>query len=505
MKRYWFAAFFALFCLAAAAVWFGSLNQDEGWYLYAANLVADGKTLYRDFQYTQGPMLPLVYSAFTWVWNAAGVLGARVFTLLPGLASIVFFAASAAKLVKSSVSAVAALVVVFLLGCNLYHLYYLAIPKTYALASLFVSLGFWLFTLAAVRGPQIRRREAFYLFLSGLSVAFAAGTRISLGALLCVVGCTLLFRREWKRLIAFSVGGFAGLALVYGPFLLDPGSLAGLVAAQKYHAARGGFDAVFTIGSLSRLVRWYLPIFIVLGLGVGNPPLRRSVDSPPPTIFLLSFLAVFLVQMLAPFPYEDYQVPVMGLLAVFAAVVFVRSTDSSRRSSVPALLVFGLAYATAFGSPLLQDWMINGQDRFWALKKAKPELAQLREVAGTIEALDPGGRTLLTQDLYLAIETGRRVPDGLEMGPFSMLDDARWWKLLGECECPVAALSGYTFAIDPPRCDERPLEKQMEYWNLLRDRYEFVIREDDFGQNATPLLILKKKTGGGTPEVENDR
>jgi hypothetical protein len=29
--------------LSAAAVWMGALNQDEGWYVYAAGMVADGK------------------------------------------------------------------------------------------------------------------------------------------------------------------------------------------------------------------------------------------------------------------------------------------------------------------------------------------------------------------------------------------------------------------------------------------------------------------------------
>ena len=137
--------------------------------------------------------------------------------------------------------------------------------------------------------------------------------------------------------------------------------------------------------------------------------------------------------------------------------------------------------------------MTNGQDRFWSLKKQKTELAQLRDAALAVEALDPGGKTLLTQDLYLAVETGRKVPEGLEMGPFAMLTDEQWKRLLGECECAVAALSGYTFAVNPPRCDERPMRQQLEYWDLLRRRYEFVLREDDFGQNATPLLILKRK------------
>ena len=96
MKRYWILAIFAMVVLGTAAVWMGALNQDEGWYLYAANLFADRKIPYRDFQYTQGPLLPLVYSFFTWVWNAWGLLGARVFTLLIGLVSIFVFARTAA-------------------------------------------------------------------------------------------------------------------------------------------------------------------------------------------------------------------------------------------------------------------------------------------------------------------------------------------------------------------------------------------------------------------------
>lgn len=500
MKRYWGLAFFGFVCLAAAAVWMGGLNQDEGWYLYAANMVSEGKMPYRDFQYTQGPLMPIIYSAFTWIWNGFGVLGARVFTLLLGVAALAFATATAAKLAPEDLRKEAALITFFLLGCNLYHLYYIAIPKTYALASLFVSLGFYLLARVEKLRDASRFTLASSLVIGGLSLAFAAGTRISLGAILCVVGCKYLFRREWRKLALFCIGGFFGLGVVYGPFLIDHAAFTGLVAAQKYHAARGGFDPVFTVGSLSRLVRWYLPVFIVLGLGLGKMVAVKGTHETHVThgtwLPLIAFLAVFMVQMLAPFPYEDYQVPIMGLLAVFAAVTFLSSTSTSTsnsNSSLQLLLVFGLAYACAFGSPLLQEWMVNGQDRFWSLKKQKTELAQLRDVAETIEALDPGGKTLLTQDLYLAIETGRKVPEGLEMGPFAMLSDEQWKTLLNDCECEIAALSGYTFAIDPPRCDARPMDKQMEYWNILRRRYEFVVREDDFGQNATPLLILKRK------------
>lgn len=456
----------AFVVLSAAAIWMGALNQDEGWYVYAATLVAEGKIPYRDFFYTQGPLMPLFYSSFDWLWRDFGLLGARLLTWLIGAAGVVMTVVLARRLAPAERRLEAGLTAFVLLGCNLYHLYYLAIPKTYAFASLFVIIGFLLLASS---------RSAWCLAVVGLTLAFAAGTRISLGALLVVVGLSLLIRRQWRGAATFALGGFLGLGLVYGPFLCDPTARAGLFAAQAYHAARGGFDVVWTVGSVSRLVRWYLPVFVLIAMG-GFAYAR---------VVLWGFLAVFAVQMLAPFPYEDYQVPVMALLAAFAA--------ANLKSGRGLVLAFAMCCACSFGSPLLEKWMTNGQDRFWSLKKDRCELAQLQAVAAEIEALDPGGKELLTQDLYLAVETGRRVPAGLEMGPFAMLSDAEWRALLESTPCPIAALSGYTFAIEPPKCNERPLEQQLEYWGILRRHYDIVAREECFGQNATNLMILKRK------------
>ena len=501
MKMFWALAIFAFAVLGAAAVWLGGLNQDEGWYLYAANMCAEGKMLYRDFFYTQGPFMPRFYGSARCVWDTWGLLGARILTLTLGFVGICFATGLAWRLAPEGRKVESALIAFLLLGCNLYHLYYVAIPKTYALASMLVMMGFF---LLAIGGHAVFKGAA------GLCLAYAAGTRISLGALLCVVGLWLLLSKRWKDLLWFCIGGFCGLGGAYLPYLWDPGARAGLVAAQQYHAARGGFDLVWTVGSLSRLVRWYLPVFVVLGLGVAglfkskleveqrkdkNSIVRLTTTATP--ILLWGFLAVFAVQMLAPFPYEDYQVPIMGLLAVYAAVTFVSSFDfKSQISNFGPLLVLGLCFANSFGSPLLEKWMTNGQDRFWSLKKEKCELAQLRDVAKRIESIDPGGRTIFTQDLYLAIETNRKVPKGLEMGPFAMLTDDEWKTLLTETapqECAVAALSGYSFAIRPPKCDERPVAQQLDYWTSLKKNFELVGREEAFGQNATPLLILKRK------------
>ena len=463
MKRYFILALIAFLILGGVAVWWGGLNQDEGWYLYAANLIAKGKMPYRDFFFTQGPVMPMVYSAFHGIWDANGLLGARIFTLLIGALGIAVASALAARLAPESLRREAAIVTFLLLGCNLYHLYYLTIPKTYALAMLLVMTGFLLMT---AKGRAMA-------LASGLALAFAAGVRVSLAPLAIVAWLAL----DWRRKVFFACGVVLGLMLAFG-FLVDADALHGFLAAQSYHSLREGGALVWKVGSLSRLVRWYLPVFILLGLG-GFARARALI---------WGFALVFLVQILAPFPYDDYQVPIMGLLAVFAAVNFVAQ---DRRKGL--LLTLGLVFATSFGSPLLEGWMTNGQDRFWSLRKDRSELAQLRAVAKSLNEIDPNGKNLLTQDLYLAIETGRSVPKGLEMGPFAMLTEEEWMVLLDSAPCELAALSGYSFAIEPPACHERPIEQQIEFWQILKKRYALVSREENFGQNATTLLIMKRK------------
>ncbi len=492
MKRYCFLALFAYVVLVSAAIWMGGLNQDEGWYLYAARLVKEGQVPYRDFFFTQAPLISWVYSVF---YNDCwGVLGFRIFTAALGLLGILCAIRLVREMVPAEKRGISSLIVAFLLGSNLYHLYYTAIPKTYALAGLFILVGYLFLALSFGKAGF---KKGGLLFLSGLALAFAAGTRISLGALLPIVGLGLLisFRKNGWGFVWFGLGGFLGLAFVYGPFLLDPAAREGLFAAQAYHAARGGFDPIFTVGSLSRLVRWYLPVFVLGGAALLVNLKKGVPESKSPMLgyCLAGAIGVFVVQIAAPFPYEDYQVPIMPLFVVFIACYIGRLPKNESLDNLWVLLALGLTWASSFGSPLLQQWTTNGQDRFWTLKKAKTELAQLREAAAEVEWLDPGGKDILTQDLYLAVECGRKVPRGLEMGPFSMLTDDEWRALLKSAPCKIAALSGYSFAIMPPKCNERPWEQQAEFCRILREKYDLAKEMQDFGQNATTLLILKRK------------
>ena len=526
----WIPAVLALIvaaCVAVLSVWWGSVNQDEGWYLYAARLVGEGKLPYRDFFFTQGPVLPFLYSALP----IHGLLSGRLVTLGFSLAATLMAIAFARQLVSPERRGAVSLAVFALLSCNLYHVYFTTIPKTYAVGSLFVMAGF----LLLARG---------WNFFAAMSFAFASGTRISLVLILGVVGVGLLVTR-FRQLhwLWFGLGGVLGLFLVYGLFALDPPSLKGLLAAQAYHAGRGGFDPFFAAGAVSRLARGYLALGAVLfatlafankfgslevwefrggekfgGLEVekfgcgadhpSNPPIPQS--SNPPILQLkwmagLSFAAVFLLQMSAPFPYDDYEVPIMPILTVLIAVGFVDVMSWNRSAAAGwfPVLVSGMC---AFASPLVQDWMTNGQDRFWSIKKEKSELAQMREVARKMEALDPGGTMLFTQDLYLAVEMERKVPEGLEMGPFSYFPDMsteeaeslhvmngeRLERLIDSAPCELAAFSGYGFAIEVPKGARTPDETVRKFQDKLNKHYKRVGLERNFGQNHTWLEIFKR-------------
>jgi len=510
MAGAWAFVLAASVAMAFLAVWWGAVNQDEGWYLYAAQLVGEGKLPYRDFFFTQGPALPIVYSSLTSVWAQgsplAGLLGGRVLTLCFSFAATCVACALVRRLVPGERRGAAACCVFALLATNLYHLYFTAIPKTYALGSLFVLTGF-LF---------LSRFRAWSVFAAGLSFALASGTRISLVLVLGVVGLYLLvrFRTFRWQFLWLGLGGLFGLAVTYGFFALDLESREGLLAAQQFHAARGGFDPFFAVGSISRLARGYAALGVTLfALALfgrrGVVPfdgfeLMRFRARAVLAMMGLSFAAVFLLQLSAPFPYDDYQVPIMGVLTVLIVAPFVvRVPASPTKLAWFVVLVSGMA---SFVSPLLQEWAVYGQDRFWSRKKECTELAKLRRVGREINALDPGGKTLFTHDLYLAVETGRRVPDGLELGPFAyyenasdeeaknicVLNRAGMEKLISSAPSPVAAVSGYGLAISAPKMTPVEPAERARLLSLLATRYAPAFTEKDFGQNATELTVYRR-------------
>ena len=590
MKRWvhftWLVAILASLGLYAVAIWFGELNQDEGWYLYAGKLVAEGQHPFIDFASTQGPVMAYVYALSQPLVRLWGVAGGRIFTAILGFATALCAARLAYRVSRSSYEMPAvsglrpnakspklpsspslhtfsALIAFSLIGLNLYHIYFTALVKTYSLAGLLVVLGF-LALEKALRGRIVSQSSALILalfsFISAALFALAAGVRFSSGILLPTVWLSLVYlwlrggrrRSDAVCLIGFLLGGSLVLLSIYMPFMvLAPESLKfGLL---EYHAGRV-VDSVpillaYKAGFLIRLVGSYFPLLVlmfgcwVLGvrrwtlapskahqspapkLGTSNPEL----GTPFPHLLYASLIMVTLVHLSTVFPYDDYQVFIMPLLAVVVGSglsilvcrFFANATSSSHFSypllAIPLILIL-LAHSVS--SPLLQGWLLAERDRIWWPLRADTSLQSLQNAAQAVQSLatstsEPGTRhespqisaLLLTQDTYLAVETGLNVPKGMELGPFCyfpnmaeekakachVLNRAMMGELLTTSEAPIAAFSGYGLSIQCPEISQLPVDEHAKLWEILESRYNQSVCIESFGQAGTTLRILTKK------------
>lgn len=525
------AVLFAL-VLGAANILLGDLNQDEGWYLYAAREVSEGRLPFRDFAFTQGPMMPLVYSLFASVVNEFGVAGGRVVTWLIGLVATLLAVNTARRLGGRA----AAVITFTLIGLNVYQSYFTSVVKTYALCALFLCAAMY----ALTRWTESRR--APWIFGAGVALALAAGTRISSGVMLPLVGLWLLFQTarfgKWSWLW-FGLGGGVTLIGIFVPFYLvaPEGFVFGLF---EYHTLREGGSLVFKGGFISRLIQAY---FVAAALVVFMAAAKvwrpfKGVDSGYhqsdsfQLIRLLWFgvIAMSVVHIAAPFPYDDYQVPVYPVLVVALAVSWSYALRAWSAlgfrwqpvgdPSDPAFtkwFVWSLVIvcaAASISSPINQDWKIAGRDRIWWKIKPVPSLTLLRDVANDIRQADQSGE-LLTHDTYLAVEAGLKVPRGWEMGPFSYfpdLSDERAAALhltnrrsmletLAASTATVAAISGYGLSIASPEVKPLAVEDAQELSDALEQRY--VVERDVplFGQAHTTLRLYRLRTegGGGAP------
>ena len=531
-KRLGLLAFAAAAALAAVNVWFGPLNQDEGVYLIAGRNVARGMMPYRDFLCTQGPVLPWVYGLFSGVWSPGGVLGGRIFTAAIGLLAALLFSALAGALAGRRDRAAgrpAFLLSLVLLALSPDWAYFTAIPKTYALGSAFLALGFVLGFATALVPVRGGRRLA--PAISGACFALAAATRatLCLAAVPVWIALIALARRDRARRfdwLLFALGCGATLVLVYAPFLaLCPENF---LFSQTYHAARAsapfGEWLVLRAGFLCFLAQGY-PAMVAAAaiLAVAGFRTREAGGAvgpaDPSRVLYFAVVAAFailtLAHFLVPFPYSDYNTPAMPLAAVALAVPLARLVVRAELRPWRVGLV-ALAASAAFvaASPWPMKWVDGEQRLFWFHSSLDSSLARLRRAGRAVREANPGGKPILAQDAYLAVEAGFPVVPGFELGPFSIFpdlsdDEARAHRVhnvataeaaIREGDYDVAALSGYTFLLGCPSTEPLPEADRMRLRDALLAPFAArpVYRDGRFGQQNTELDVFSRKAPDGS-------
>ena len=505
--------------LAAANILLGELNQDEGWYLYAARLTAEGYLPFRDYAFTQGPVFPLIYSFLDPIVQRYGILGGRVCTALLGLGAALVAASLARNLAGGGIrGSYAAALAFILIAANVYHSYFTAVVKTYSLTALFLTGSLLLLCM--------RRFVFAAAFASGTLVVLAAATRSSAAVAAPIVFLYLLSRKEESRtyrVLGFAAGGLTAAIMFLLPFALTApeGLWFGLF---RYHTARYVGSPLhllaFKAGFLSRLAQGYfVAVVMLIGLAIGiltgvmAKDQNRNPSPLPRSAIWLIVLAISAVHFAAPFPYDDYQVflfpPTAAVLAAAYAARIRIMTHSQNRSPSGQVVrwmlptVFLACVCASFSSPVNQSWLIAGRDRIWWKTKTEPDLIRLCRAARLVRELSGGSDLLLTQDCYLAVEARMHVPRGMEMGPFCYFPD--WSQeraerlhvlnrdmmlhLLSNCAARVAAFSGYGLSIQAPEIVPLDAEEVELLHRTLQRRYRLHSRIPQFGQAHTTLEI----------------
>jgi len=484
--------------LASLNLVYGNLNQDEGWYLYAAKMVSDGARPYADFAFTQGPVLPYIYSLFYPLIDALGVAGGRLITSWLGVLAGLLAAATAARMTERN-KGVAFAAVLLLVGGNVYQSYFTTIVKTYGLCSFLLMGGFFALTFRRWHGPA----------LAGVLMALAAGTRLSAGIVLPIAGVWLIFQRD-RRLawLWFGLGGGVTLLALFAPFFASAFDQT-CFGLFDYHAGRdpGGIKALIMLkmGFVSRFVQAYFVFTVLLLATICWHPRQYERNSGMHLMWICGF-GISLVHFTAAFPYDDYQAIAYPVLAVALVVCLIPKMDEAWVT--PALsFLFLVSVAAAFSSPINQEWFVRGRDRIWWKLKEQSDLALLRDAAELVRSNSPEGSVLLTQDTYLAVEAKRGVPAGMEMGPFCyypemsreraeklhLLNRDMLLETLAEAQAPLAAFSGYGLSIESPAITEVEEADGALFRERLEQGYEKTETLAYFGQAHTTLDIYLRK------------
>jgi hypothetical protein len=203
------AILWALLCVRVLHGW--PLNADEGFYLAASRALGDGMLPYRDYAYTQMPLLPIIQAPFFAVLPAS-LAGIRML----GILWTSLFLAAAWALLSARLGALRALGCFGLMFLCVDTLGLLSIGKTYPLAQL-------LFLLAALPLFMPLSWRARLLLVSAAGV-LCVGVRLTMAPSILALwaGLWALHRGEARWTWMLGVPGVFAL-LAIGPFVaMDP-------------------------------------------------------------------------------------------------------------------------------------------------------------------------------------------------------------------------------------------------------------------------------------------
>jgi hypothetical protein len=393
-------------------------NIDEGMFLHAGQLVAEGHLPYRDFPFAQAPLLPYAFAAAP-EWLGSPLLGGRLIALVAGVVGT----AGALWLARRVAGDFAALVTLLVTLATLPLLWAGTTVRSQAIATPLLVLGVATWAARPAGAVGVVVPSALLLVSTSLRLTNAA-----VFAALFAESCWSA-RRTPARL-APLVTTIAGLALVLAIPALRAPAQAGfqVVTGQLTRGARFGFvDSSGFAGDLERTLPAYLDLLpdagllVILALGVGasalwrgaRPSLRDPLRDPGSAQLSLAVLGAlaFAPQLALGNAFPEYLTPLWALLAPAVGIGVAveldrRGAGRALRGAIAALLA---GYCAIHFARASERWIGSGDSGF----------AAFHETSAALGALRGPGCTMLTLETELAVEARCRVVRGLEYSYFS--------------------------------------------------------------------------------------
>lgn len=393
------------------------IHHDEGWYLYASQLVYQGKLPYLDFAYFQSPLLPYVYGLIQCL-TGPSVLAGRLTSLAfsVGVAGLVVLVA---RRLGGNLAAVVALLC---LTSSADFVRVGSYANNVILGTFLAMLG-----TAWLLGDWSRRSVQA---LSTACWSLAVLARVSFAPALALVAGFILWhhRRHLKAAVPAIVTpaillltGLGGLALVsFDRFYFD------IVAAQmnRRHQLDWGLNPATGVSNLELILVSALlyasAMIIIFTLGLIYLWQSSHCRSQRSTRASQNQHLIWLVGLLIPVVYLPNVLPgdlyptYLASPYPFACIVagwLVAKKWAKRLPPLSLVGITGLAIALSIiTSGLYLSVIVSWQN---------PGLNQLQELSTYIESISGPDSQLFTFETTLAANSGRAVAPGTAMSYFS--------------------------------------------------------------------------------------
>lgn len=476
-------------------LFYGRMTGDEGWQCLASRNVFEGLLPYRDFHYSQMPLVPIVYASWFKLFGPSLASG-RSLSLLFGVIGLV--CAQLAAYRRGGFWA--AVICGILLALNLHYVFDTVTFKTQPLT---VALAAVAILVLSKTNPSSRIRQ-MTLAMAFMSLAFLSRLSLLPAIMLLWIYAIWSCRKQWPLmagLIGFNILIFG--AVFFG-FWSDGNMLFGIYLTHKEYFGNPAWSLErFVFGFLKG---WASNEFLLMFCFIWAAffLFQRIVRQGFPAIFkedtilfdlylLGAYAGVTLIHMVNVQNHPTHQTSIIVLAAVFGACGLARFFQECDRPT--RHFAMGSLLLLAGLSAPFQEWNIHFD--------GAGSLGRISAVCQAISKYAKPGDTLLTFNAEVTVNSGLMTMPGYDMSEFTyfpMMDDARASKLkvtnLNKLLDDISSGHSRIFCVGDREfsmmcAGNDQIAERIK--RLVAEKYQQVAKIDQYGQFFGTMYVFVRK------------